>query len=265
MVNSNERVLARLRLHRGFPMHVIDPFKVPVAEAVEKAVAVRALGHPALIVASTDYDRFEERMPGYLRALKEAVDIPLILHFPPRRGAGFPMVAGADAVMFPALLGSEDDYFIWKSYLETLADLPRRGIAPDRCPELLLAAALTFGPDPICYDLLGTMPVDQQPGRLEFLAEVISLLRFDVVYLFSRYAAVAPETCRFLRDRLRPEQLIFVGGGIQTSSQINVHRDAGADFVVFAGALEHPDWRASLERLCPAPADLPGPARQIKT
>jgi heptaprenylglyceryl phosphate synthase len=254
MIEMNRGVLAHLRLHRYHPMHVIDPFKVPVQEAVEKAVAVQGLGHPAILVASTDYERFEEHMPGYLAPLKVAVDIPLILHFPPRKGTGLPMVSGADAAMYPALLGSRDDYFVWKSYLETLATLPRRGIAPDQCPEPLLSAALTFGPDDISYGLLGTVPVDDEPSRLAFLADVIRLFRFDMVYLYSRFSAVAPRVCRFFRDHLFPEQLIFVSGGIRTREQIDLYYGAGADFVVFAGALEHPGWRSTLEQLCPAPA-----------
>jgi len=238
-------------------MHVVDPFKVPVAEAVDKAVAVQRLGHPALIVASTDYEHFDEHMPGYLRMLKDAVDIPLILHFPPRRGTGLPMVAGADAAMFPALLGSRDDYFVWKSFLETVATLPRRGIPADRCPEPLLSAALTFGADDISYDLMGTVPVDGEPARLGFLADVIRMFRFDIVYLYSRFAAVSPQDCRFFREHLFPDQLIFVSGGIRSHAQIDLYHRAGADFVAFAGALEHPGWRATLEQMCPVPAGEP--------
>lgn len=254
MIGVGGGLLSHLQANRRTVMHVVDPFKVPVAEAAEKAVAMQRLGHPALIIASTDYDRFDTYMPDYLSAIKQASGIPLILHFPPRPGVGFPLVANADAIMFPALLNSENDYYVWKSHLETLVTLPRRGITPERCPEPLLSAALTFGADEVTYRVLGTVPVDREAGRLAFLAEVIQMFRFDLVYLYSRFAAVAPQACRFLRDRLRPDQLIFVSGGVRTREQIDAYHEAGADFVAFAGALEHPAWRTTLEQLCPVPS-----------
>jgi heptaprenylglyceryl phosphate synthase len=246
-------VLELLRSRRGSPVHIVDPFKVPMAEAVEKAIAVERLGHPALILASTDYSRFDDLMSAYVAAVKDAVHLPVILHFPPRQGVGFPLVAAADAVMFPALLGSEDDYFVWKSYLDTLASLHRRGIGPDRCPEVLLSAALTFGPDEVTYDALRALPISGA-ATLRFLAEVIRLLRFDLIYLYSRSAEVPPHVCRFLRENIYPEQLIFVSGGIRSDEQINACFDAGADYVGFAGALERADWRVVLNTLCPAGA-----------
>ncbi|MFI9202958.1 geranylgeranylglyceryl/heptaprenylglyceryl phosphate synthase [Streptomyces sp. NPDC053048] len=228
----------------------MDPFKVPVEEAVHKAVAVERLGLPFLILASTDYQDFDARMPGYVARVKAAVRIPVVTHFPARPGTGLPVADGADAMLCPALLGSRDDYFVWKSVLETAARAGHGTARTRPLPEMLLEAALTFGGDDVSFDAMATVPVERSPQALDFLIRVIRLLGFDVVYLYSRYEDVSPEVCRYFRQRLRPDQLIFIGGGIRTRQAIDAYIRAGADYVVFAGALEKPDWRAELERLC---------------
>ncbi|MFC5144778.1 geranylgeranylglyceryl/heptaprenylglyceryl phosphate synthase [Streptomyces aureoversilis] len=250
MTGTGRGVLELLRSRRPSPVHVVDPFKVAVDEAVLKAVAVERLGLPFLILASTDYEDFDARMPDYVARVKAAVRIPVITHFPARPGAGLPVAPGADAMLCPALLGSHDDHFVWKSILQT-ATGPGRGAGHvHRPPEMLLEAALTFGDDAVSFDAMATVPVERSPQALDFHVRVIRLLGFDVVYLYSRYEDVSQEVCRYFRQRLRPEQLIFVGGGIRTRRHIDAYIRAGADYVVFAGALETPGWRAELEALC---------------
>lgn len=249
MTDSGRRVRDLLLARRPSPVHVVDPFKVAVDEAVAKAVAVERLGLPFLILASTDYTDFDARMPGYVARVKAAAGIPVITHFPARAGAGLPVAPGADAMLCPALLGSRDDYFVWKSILDTAAGPPGGAGIARRPPEMLLEAALTFGADDVSFDAMETVPVERTPQALDFHLKVIRLLGFDVVYLYSRYEDVSPEVCRFFRQRLRPDQLIFIGGGIRTRRHIDAYLRAGADYVVFAGALERPDWRTELERL----------------
>lgn len=241
-------VLARLRRHGPGPIHIIDPFKVPVTEAVDKALALTRHGFPAIILASTDYQEFESRMTPYVARVKAATSVPVLLHFPPRKGQGFPVVAGADAVVLPALLGSCDDYYVWKGYLETLLTLPER-LHREHWPEFLLTVALTFGEDTRTGDLLGTTPVSTAPEQLDHHIAVARSFGFHMVYLYSRYAQVPPEVCRFFRDRLHPDQLLFVSGNVRSADRIRAYLQAGADFVGFAGALEGRDWRSVLDRL----------------
>lgn len=251
MITVDRGVRDLLRKRRPSPIHVVDPFKVPVAEAVEKAVAVAAKGLPFLILASTDYEDFDGWMPGYVARVKAAVDLPVITHFPPRPGAGLPVAPGADGMLCPALLGSRDDYFVWKSIIETVGLLGGRP-AEDR-PELVLEAALTFGDDHVSFDALATDPIVPTPESMDAQIGLTRLLALDAVYLYSRFTGVPPEVTRYFRQRLHPDQLIFVGGGIRSRAQVDDHIDAGADYVIFAGALETPDWRPELDRLC-APA-----------
>ncbi|MEV2214835.1 geranylgeranylglyceryl/heptaprenylglyceryl phosphate synthase [Streptomyces sp. NPDC050997] len=242
-------VLARLQGHERGPVHIIDPFKVPQAEAVEKAKILEDLGCAALILASTDYESFEARMDPYVAAIKEVSSLPLLLHFPPRKGFGFPLARGADAVILPALLGSRDDYYVWKSYLETLVNLPGRADRED-WPELLLTVALTFGEDHRTGDLLGTVPV--ATTTTEQIDQYISVTRsfgFHMVYLYSRYAQVPADVVRRFRQRLHADQILFVSGNVRRREHVTAYLEAGADYVGFAGALEHDDWRSTLAEI----------------
>ncbi len=241
-------VLAHLRAHRGHVIHVVDPFKVEVAEAVEKAGAVAETGMPALLLASTDYEDFEAVMPAYVDAVREVTDIPTILHFPPIPGRGFPVVEEADSVMLPALLGSDDPYYVWKSLLETYA----LGNGSGSAPQPLLSAALTFGRDDRSYVRMGTRPIGQDEESVAGYADRTRQFGFDLAYLYSRNEQVTARTCEIFRARMAPEQLLFVSGGVRSPEQVDAYLQAGADYVIFAGALETPDWRAALGRLCSA-------------
>ncbi|MGI5484248.1 geranylgeranylglyceryl/heptaprenylglyceryl phosphate synthase [Streptomyces lavendofoliae] len=247
----SRHVLAGLRDLRPGPVHIIDPFKVPPAEAVEKAVALDELGFPFVILASTDYESFETRMEPYVARIKAATSLPVLLHFPPRKGVGFPLAAGADAVILPALLGSQDDYFVWKSLLETLLTMPGR-MDREQWPELLLTVALTFGEDRRTGDLLGTVPVGTGTAQLDRHIDVALSFGFHMVYLYSRHAHVPPGVVRHFRNRLRPDQILFVSGNVRSRDRVTAYLDAGADYVGFAGALEHDDWRTTLSGLAPA-------------
>ncbi|MFJ9901065.1 geranylgeranylglyceryl/heptaprenylglyceryl phosphate synthase [Streptomyces sp. NPDC091280] len=230
-------------------MHIIDPFKVPQAEAVEKAKMLDELDCPALILASTDYESFESRMDPYVMAIKQVSSLPVLLHFPPRKGVGFPVARGADAVILPALLGSCDDYYVWKSYLETLVNLPGRGARED-WPELLLTVALTFGEDHKTGDLLGTVPV--ATAGTEQIDQYIAVTRsfgFHMVYLYSRYSQVPTDVVRHFRRHLDPDQILFVSGNVRRREHVTAFLEAGADYVGYAGALEHDDWRSTLAEI----------------
>jgi heptaprenylglyceryl phosphate synthase len=242
-------VLERLRAARPGRLHVVDPYKIPVAEAVEKARAVAALEFPVLLVGSTDYESFDAHVPGYVAAIKEAVEIPVVLHFPPRPGAGFPVAPNADAVLFTAVLNSGSEYYVWKSYLDTLNTLNRRGIAPEAAPEFVFAGGMTFGADAVSRAAVDARAVEETRPALAEMATVLRTMRYDLAYLYSRSERVPDDVCRYLRESSAPGQLLFVSGGVRSRQEVEAYHAAGADYVVFGGALERPDWREVLDRL----------------
>ena len=243
--------LARLRGHRPSLIHVVDPFKVPREEAVEKAKAVQQYGFPALILASTDWRDFEAVIGPYVAAVRQAAPgLSILLHFPPRPGSGMPMVAGADATLYPFLLGSVEPYFAWQSYVETAEQLAAMGDARQRRPpELIHLAALTFGQDLRSHDVMALEPVVPLDSTVDLHLEMIRVLGLHGAYLFSRHEAVPEAVSRRFRNRMPADKILFVSGGIRTPEQANRFLDAGADFVVFCGALERDDWRQVLENL----------------
>jgi heptaprenylglyceryl phosphate synthase len=228
---------------------VIDPFKVRVEEAVRKAIVLEQLGYSAVFLGSTDYKCFEQHLHPYINAIKVAVRLPVVLHFPPKRPSGLPIALNADAMIWPALLGSEDDYFVWKSFFQTLQDLNVRGVNPDSLPERIFSAALTFGADNVSYNAMRVQPIDPDPSSLERYLSVVDLLRLDMVYLYSRYEQVPIGACEYVRKALASDRVLVVSGGVRSREQIDSYHRAGADFVAFAGVLECDDWRDKLTRL----------------
>lgn len=237
-----------LRDNRGVGIHIIDPFKVPLHEALAKARLVEESGGRWLILASTDYHDFAAVMRDYVPSVSASVSIPVLLHFPPTVGKGLPVVAGADGYLWPALLRSSEPYFVWQSLLETVQYwsqiLPR-----DQWPEPVLCAAITVGADRRTGDLLGTTPLDESVESLRLLAAEIRQLGLDMVYLYSRNERVSLRTCSVLREELGPSQIVFVSGNVRRPDSVRAYLDAGADYVGFAGAGEGTDWRETLPRL----------------
>jgi heptaprenylglyceryl phosphate synthase len=242
MTPASRPVLTLLRERRGGPLHVIDPYKVPAAEAAEKARAVAALGFPVLLVGSTDYVDFERHMPPYLDVLRRAADLKLVLHFPPRKGVGVPVCEGASAVLRPCVLNSADEYFAGAA----VARLPAGAGSP---PEVLNSAGFIIGPDTKTFQAVGALPLAETPPEMGRYTEAIRALGFDLVYLYSRHSRVTPAAVRFFRDNINPEQLLFVSGGVRARAQVDAYLEAGADYVVFGTALESGDWRAVLEEV----------------
>ncbi len=264
MAMRHESILHHLRACRPSLLHAIDPFKVPFEQVVEKAVALNAYGFPAVILASTDWADFERVVGCCIDGIRaHAPDLPVLLHFPPRPGSGMPMVGRADATMYPFLLGSVDPYFVWRSYVETAEIAARHADErPASRSELLHLAALTFGTDERSRRVMALDPIVPTPGRLRALCDTIDTLGLEGAYLFSRYEAVPARVCGYFRRTLKPEQILFVSGGVRRPAQANAFFRAGADFVVFCGALECEHWRTVLDEMVSGcTIRLPGLAR----
>ena len=157
-------ILQILRESRGGFLHVVDPYKIPVEEAVEKARALAALRFALLIVGSTDYTLFDSHMPRYLAALKGAADLRLLLHFPPRKGQGFPICPHADGVLLSCVDNPTDSYFAEQCVAETRA-LARHRAGP--CPEFISSVAYVFGQDDKSFAAVGARPIPTNRPSLD--------------------------------------------------------------------------------------------------
>lgn len=235
-------LVAYLHSTKGSAVCIIDPFKLADVEVLERAEMAEALGSPFIILASTDHPNFTERMTSLVPRVSSAVSVPTLLHFPPTRGEGLPVVQGATGYLWPALLMSWDPYFVWESLLESAARWPTilAGATP---PEPILCAALTVGPDSQSESILKTHSLEENRQAVHETARMVRMLGLDMIYLYSRNQRVSPKTCAMFRGEILPNQLIFVSGNMRSGKDIVQYLHAGADFVGFAGACEGPDWR----------------------
>jgi heptaprenylglyceryl phosphate synthase len=263
MITSNKGVRALLMKHRGRAIHIIDPFKIPLEQAVEKARLVAALGYPFLILGSTDYEDFDQTMPAYVDAVKAASGLPVILHFPPREGVGLPLTSNSDGVFCPALLGSGSAYMVWQSFLETLNTLNHRGIQPENAPEMVFSASLTFGLDEKSYSAMDVTPIDPSADGLKPYVDMIHRMGLDQTYLYSRHVGVAYEVCAYFRRHLPVTHVLFVGGCVRSRQQVEAYLEAGADYVVYGGALEVANWKSSLALIDEGFAEKPQGASSV--
>jgi FAD/FMN-containing dehydrogenase/heptaprenylglyceryl phosphate synthase len=243
---GTDDLLAELRRHRSGPLHVIDPYKVPLAQAVAKAGVLADLGHRLLLVGSTDNADFDGHVTPYVAGLRAATDLRIVLHFPPMRGRGAPVCPGADGVLVHTVPNSADPYFVTGCLAETEAALAALGTA---APRPLRSASFAFGEDAKTRRAVASVPTTEDPQALRELLRIIREGDFDLAYLFSRHERVNSWVCRFFRDGLAPGQLLFVGGGVRTREQIRTYLGNGADYVVLGGVLETPLWPTALPAL----------------
>jgi heptaprenylglyceryl phosphate synthase len=239
----------RLRSSRPGLLHVIDPFKVPLDQAIIKVQALEEFGFPAVLLASTDYENFTDHMSSYARTLRDVTTLPLVLHFPPRKGCGYPLVKDVDAAIFPFLFGSTDAYFVWESLLETTALMNNDHHDGHAWPSFIYSAALTFGDDAVSQRVMDVYPVGCDRVSLGQLAALVNILKLDMVYLYSRFEKVPSRTIEFLSENIPNDTVLIASGGIRDHKRIDEYLSAGADYVVFCGALECNNWRCVLERI----------------
>lgn len=250
--NSSEgTILEKLLNNRKSPLHVIDPYKISEIDAAEKAKVITQIGFPVILIASTDNNDFHNIIPRYLNYIKQATDLDIITHFPPERGKGFPLCNNTDAVLTSLILNSEDRYFREQSQAETIKIMNHS--TDFKQIELLNSAAITFGNDYKSYRYVKAANVNFNSISLEKYAKMLKSQNPDIVYLFSRHRPISIDVCRYFRKNLFSRQLLFISGCIKTRDQINSYLQAGADFVVFGGALESNHWHKALNEIIKPP------------
>jgi heptaprenylglyceryl phosphate synthase len=241
-----------ISLLNNFKPHAIagiDPFNTGVGDAIEKIKYLKSLASPLVILSGTDYHSFEQFIPNYINEIKSQVDIKILTHFPQKKGFGFPLAYNADAIILPCLLTSKDEYYYKTSFIEFEEKIRTGELKKEALPEIIYGAGLTFFDDPKSEKHFASAPADaSEQGILQY-CETIKNSRIEIVYLFSRHGRVSATISQLFRKNIRRDQLLFVSGGIKTKEDINICTQNGADFVVFVGALEKPDWKETLNKL----------------
>jgi len=232
-------------------LHVVDPFKVHVEEAVIKARFLAEMHPPAtrtLVIGSTDIPEPLPAISAYVAKLrKEAPEVRYVTHFPPSMPEGHPLVTAADAVLATVVLNSRSAFFAAGSLQATL----ERAAQSPGGPVLIRCAAITFGTDGKSWQAVRAAPVQEDDPRLPEFAGNINTGQFAVVYLFSRMKPLGSAVIRCLRSLIAPRVVLIASGHIASRAQVREYWGAGADCVVIGSALERPDWRQRMSELLP--------------
>jgi heptaprenylglyceryl phosphate synthase len=229
--------MLNLGRHSGSIIHSIDPFKVPLLVAKQKAKLLSTLGCPFLIVASTDFDH-QFPLQEYISTLADSGCPPIVTHFLPRVGVGYPVFNDTSAALCSRVLNAISLYFRGVPHV-ALAEtgLPPVGV------QLIKSAALTLGSDPKTNSLLDISFVYPSADTIASLLAA-NVGSAEVIYLFSREIRVTPRLCRGVAQFINNRASLFVSGGISEPDEAADLLAAGANYVVVGTALEREDWES---------------------
>lgn len=223
------------------PLVVIDPFKINLTEAKQKAKFLKDLGINVLILAGTDSHSLEKWIKSYVVEIKKEVDINIIVNFPPSYPNGFISFKDADATIFSHVLNSEEEYFRLKSF--NIDQLKSSRAVDENFCNVLTCAGITFGDDAKSRQWVGAVPVDKKELTLIRFMDRIRQNKYDIVYLFSRYETVDLDVCKYIKNNLAENQLLIVSGGFSAKKSIETYLQNGVNYIACCSAFEIPNWK----------------------
>jgi phosphoglycerol geranylgeranyltransferase len=219
----------KIREDGGIHLTLIDPEKAPPKTAAETALRAEKDRTAAIMVGGSTVTSTQQ-LEGTVKAIKKAVEIPVILF--PNNITG--ICPHADAIWFMSLLNSSDPYFIFGAHVLG---------AP-------LVKKFNLEPIPLGYIIVGEGGVASIVGRAfpipsdrpelavaHALAAEYLGMRF--VYLEAGSGVkrpVPPSMIRAVKSTINVP--LIVGGGIRTANQAKEVVEAGADAVVTGNITE---------------------------
>lgn len=238
MIRISEEAIKLLQGNRGRIIHVIDPYKISIFEAIEKARFFSSIC-PFIIVGSTDNNNFQEVIPGMIQAIKKNVDINVFTHFAPQLHHGYPYCAHADALMATSVLNSGIEYFKDSSLTrQSLMESSQRiGDMP-----IIPCVALTLGEDTKSHKYVNALPVSIEKESVALILDNCELPESGIFYLFSRSTLIDSDLCCYVRTRLNPNVILIASGCVKNKRQADILLDAGADYVAMGTIFETRDW-----------------------
>jgi heptaprenylglyceryl phosphate synthase len=243
-MTADDNLLAFLRRHRRSVIHTIDPFKVRYLEGLEKVAFLGSVS-PFVLIGSTDCPNFAF-VCEYMADLRKRSRVPLLTHFLPQPGSGYPICSHADGFLATSVINSKSNYLACcepgrQSLMETALRHPGA-----RCVSV---SAVTIGEDEKTAEFAQTFTVESEQGRLIELLCSHRQEHVDCYYIFSRKRSLDPELIRAVRQSLGHDAIVFASGCIVRREQAAALFDAGADYVAVGSVLEKADWRDAAERL----------------
>ena len=231
MVGKVERyLLTSIQEKKAIFIPLIDPEEVTASSASLLAEEGEKAGASAIMVGGSTVVS-SEILNGVVKAIKESVDIPIILF--PNNITGISKYA--DAIWFMSLLNSSDPYFIIGAQVLAAPLIKKLRIEPIPLGYLILgeggAAAVVGKAHPIPYN---------KPGLVVAHALAAQFLGMRFIYLEGGSGVskpVPPAIVRMVKSTVNLP--LLVGGGIRTKEQAKEIVRAGADIIVASTVLEN--------------------------
>lgn len=208
---------------------LIDPAnQEPDASSRIAWAAERAGSHAVLVGGSTDAT--ERRVDATVRAVKDAVGIPVILF--PNGAEG--VSSAADAVLFMMMLNSEDPRFLVDEQLRAVDRVEADGLETIPMGYVVVEPGGRVGQ----VGQARLVKRDDVAGAVRY-ALLARYFGMDYVYLEAGSGAAEPVPAPMIRAaRDRAGLPVIVGGGIRTADAARRVVEAGADIFVTGNLLE---------------------------
>lgn len=239
MIKISNSSIRKLQENKGKIIHVIDPFKSSMAEAVEKAKFFSEVC-PFIIIGSTDNDIYHEIVPEMIQKIKESIDVSIFTHFPPKTEMGYPSCADADAVIATSVLNSGMDYYRDNSMnRQSLKETVSKGGVINIIP----CSAITLGDDKKSKKYVDAQPVSSQKQSIDRVLDNFILPSEGIFYLYSRNCLVDTHICKYVRSRVDSRVVLIVSGCIREKEQADCLIESGADYVAVGTLFESMNWK----------------------
>jgi phosphoglycerol geranylgeranyltransferase len=241
MVGPVEKyLLEKIKKEGSIHMTLVDPEKVTLS-SVSRVVKEAEVCNTAAIMVGGSTSVFTSHLDKIVKAMKEAVEIPVILF--PNNITGISRYA--DAIWFMSLLNSSDPYFLMGAQVLGAPIIKNFGLEPIPLGYIVVgeggAVSVVGKAVPIPYG-------KPELAAAHALAAQYFGMRF--VYLEAGSGVDKPVPAEMARVVKRVISLpLIVGGGIRTGKQVKEIVKAGADIVVTGTVLEENKNRNKIREL----------------
>jgi phosphoglycerol geranylgeranyltransferase len=242
MVGRVEQYLLKMIEKEGsIHMTLVDPEKVTPSSA-SRLVQEAETCHTAAIMVGGSTSFFTSHLDEVVKAMKESVEIPVILF--PNNITGISRYA--DAIWFMSLLNSADPYFLMGAQVLGAPIIKKFGLEPIPLGYIVVgeggsAVSVVGKAVPIPYD---------KPELAAAHALAAEYFGMHFVYLEAGSGAgksVPVEMARVVKNVISLP--LIVGGGIRTGEQVKEIVKAGADIIVTGTVLEESNDRNKVREL----------------
>ncbi|XHH08120.1 MAG: geranylgeranylglyceryl/heptaprenylglyceryl phosphate synthase [Candidatus Bathyarchaeia archaeon] len=225
-------LLERIAVEKTIHMTLIDPEKITPEQAAQVAENSKDIGTAAIMIGGSTNES-QEHLDAVVQAVKNAVDLPIILF--PNNETGISKYA--DAIWFMSLLNSKERYFLAGAQVLGAPYIKKFNVEPISMAYIIVGQGGTVGAVgkaiPIPYD-------NPEEAARHALAGQYFGMRF--VYLEGGSGVanpVPPEMIRAVKNSI--DVPLIVGGGIRTREQAAAAAQAGADIIVTGNLIEAED------------------------